>query len=78
MKFSEFDYQRPNLQQVKEEYLNSIKQLKEAVNAEAAIEAVKGIQTVQKSLETQGTLVSIRNSIDTRDVFYEEESSFWE
>lgn len=78
MKFSEFDYQRPNLQQVKEEYLTSIKQLKEAVNAEAAIEAVKGIQTVQKSLETQGTLVSIRNSIDTRDVFYEEESSFWD
>lgn len=78
MKFSEFDYQRPNLELVKEEYLNLIKQLEEAVNAEAAIEAVKAIQKVQKSLETQGTLVSIRNSIDTRDVFYEEESSFWD
>lgn len=78
MKFSEFDYQRPNLEEVKNGFLLNIEALKEATTAKAALEAVKAIQTIQKSLETQGNIASIRNSIDTRDAFYEEEMAFWD
>ena len=78
MKFSEFDYQRPNLDQVKKAFLELIASLRTATTAEGAIEVVKEIQTIQRSLETQSTLSSIRNSIDTRDAFYEEEMSFWD
>lgn len=78
MKFSEFNYQRPNLEEVKNDFLFNIQALKEASNAEVALEAVKSIQNLQKNLETQTNIASIRNSIDTRDAFYEEEMAFWD
>lgn len=78
MKFSEFDYQRPLLDDVKNGFQVNIEALKAATTAESALEAVKTIQTLQKTLETQGNIASIRNSIDTRDAFYEEEMAFWD
>lgn len=77
MKFKDFAYKRPNLTQTKEEFFSHLKQLKEASSSENALAAVKAIQTLQNKLETQQTLASIRQSIDTKDAFYEQEIDFW-
>ncbi|MRI85754.1 M3 family oligoendopeptidase [Aerococcaceae bacterium WS4759] len=78
MKFNQYEYQRPDMEQVEVNYTNSIAAVQSATSSEEAIEAVKQVQSLQKSLDTQNQLVGIRHSIDTRDTFYEEESAFWD
>ena len=78
MKFKEFEYQRPNLEQLKAQYGSLIQSLREADSASAGLDAIKQIQSLQRNIDTQYTLVSIRHSIDTRDEFYEKENEFWD
>ncbi|SEQ16524.1 oligoendopeptidase, M3 family [Ignavigranum ruoffiae] len=78
MKFSEFPYRRPDLEAVKADFDQHIEQIKQANQAKDIKNAIKNIQDLQTMIETQATLASIRNSIDTRDAFYEEEMAFWD
>ena len=78
MKFKDFEYQRPNLEQLKEQYGSLIQSLREADSASAGLDVIKQIQSLQRDIDTQYTLVSIRHSIDTRDEFYEKENEFWD
>lgn len=77
MKFEDFSYQRPDLDQAKVDFQTHIQALKAADNKDQALAAIRSIQSIQNTLDTQATLVSIRNSIDTRDAFYEGELDFW-
>ena len=77
MKFSEFKYTRPDLDKLKEKMQSLIKTLQDNVSLEASIKAVNEYFDLTDDLSTQGTLVSIRNSIDTRDEFYEKEQEFF-
>ena len=78
MKFSELEYQRPDLDLLKEDFFNQISLIEKAEEAEVALKATKHIQEIQNTLGTLSTLVSIRNSINTKDSFYEEETAFWD
>lgn len=78
MKFSEFIYRRPDLDQVKAGYEKNIEALKSARDKNQALEAIREIQTLQNDIDTQGNISYIRNSIDTRDEFYEAETAFWD
>ncbi|HJF17068.1 MAG TPA: M3 family oligoendopeptidase, partial [Globicatella sulfidifaciens] len=78
MKFNDYPYERPNLDQVKTEFMQLVTALKDSETAEAAYEAVRGIQKIQNTIDTQYNLAIVRNSIDTRDEFYEAETSFWD
>ncbi|WP_314388722.1 M3 family oligoendopeptidase [uncultured Abiotrophia sp.] len=78
MKFSELEYQRPDLDLLKEDFFNQISLIEMAEEAEVALKATKHIQEIQNTLGTLSTLVSIRNSINTKDSFYEEETAFWD
>lgn len=77
MKFTEFNYNRPDLTEAKSAFQTHLTDLKAALTKEAALAAVKAIQKLQSQLDTQQTLASIRQSIDTRDEFYEQEIEFW-
>ena len=63
MKFSELEYQRPDLDLLKEDFFNQISLIEKAEEAEVALKATKHIQEIQNTLGTLSTLVSIRNSI---------------
>nr|WP_276934342.1 M3 family oligoendopeptidase [Globicatella sulfidifaciens] len=78
MKFNDYPYERPNLDEVKTEFMQLVTALKDSETAEDAYEAVRGIQKIQNTIDTQYNLALIRNSIDTRDKFYETETSFWD
>lgn len=78
MKFNEFNYSRPDLSEAKKAFQTHLTELKAASSSEAALAAVKAIQKLQSELETDQTLASIRQSIDTRDAFYEQEIEFWD
>lgn len=77
MKFSDMKYQRPDLQQIKDEYSALIVKLQNAESYQQAKEVFVEKETLDKHINTQATLASIRHSIDTRDEFYDEEEKFW-
>ena len=77
MKFSEMPYTRPDLEELKAQLSAVTQQLKDAPDYAAAHEAFLAQQKLMIHLETLATLSSVRNSIDTRDKFYDAEEEFW-
>ena len=78
MKFSEMPYTRPDPEQVKQEYAQLTQRLKEAESYAQAHEVFLDHEQTDKVVGTAGSLVYIRQSIDTRDAFYKEEKAFWD
>ncbi|MDC7242835.1 MAG: hypothetical protein PQJ44_02470 [Sphaerochaetaceae bacterium] len=77
MKFNDFEYKRPNIQEVKnriDDYANLVGE-KQPLDIE--VKAIKDFFKLMDEIDTAETLVSIRNSVDTTDTFYEEEQNFF-
>ncbi|MBF0746705.1 M3 family oligoendopeptidase [Gemella sp. 19428wG2_WT2a] len=77
MKFENYKYTRPNKEDVKNKYNELIEKLETATNFEDFYDTFTEYNNFSSTLDTQATLVSIRNSLDTRDEFYEKEQDFW-
>ena len=78
MKFSEIPYERPDLDAAFAEMDGVVRDIEGARSADEALAAYKRFETLQDHLTTMATLTEIRNSIDTRDAFYEEEKAFFD
>lgn len=77
MKFSEMPYERPDLDKVKRELGDLTGRLKAAESYEEARAVFLEKEAAERHVDTLATLASIRNSIDTRDEFYDGEMNFW-
>ncbi len=77
MKFSEMKYERPDLEGLKGELSALTRRLKGAADYEGAKQVFLEREALERHISTQATLASVRHSIDTRDVFYDGESKFW-
>lgn len=77
LKFKDFKYERPNI----EEFIKKIQALLavigEDVSYEEEVKAIKEIYDLNDEMESMITLVSIRNSLNTKDEFYEKEQDFF-
>jgi len=73
MKFENYQYKRPNLKKIKIEYIQLLKQLKEAENFNSFKTILSQIQKIRNNFETMSSLVNIRYKINTKDKFYEDE-----
>ena len=73
MKFTQFEYKRPDLHVMKEAIRALIKQFNEATTVEAQSEIIEKINAYRKDFSTQANLVYIRASIDTTDEYYQQE-----
>ncbi len=78
MKFSEMPYKRPDPEELKAELQGWTQRLKAAKSYEEARTVFLEKQEKEKHPETMATLAYIRQSIDTRDAFYNEEKDFWD
>lgn len=76
MKFQDYLYKRPDMDQMKKAFTIALETFKTATSAEASNEAMANINKLRNQLETLETLVSIRHSVDTTDAFYEAENDF--
>lgn len=76
MKFTEMPYTRPDMEAAKAEVAALTARLTEAPDYAAAKSVFLEYQTSQKHLMTLCTLAEIRNSIDTRDEFYDTEVKY--
>ena len=77
MRFSEMPYQRPDLEAVKEQLSGFTVRLKAAKSYDEAKAVFLEKEEADRQVGTQATLAQIRNTIDTRDQFYDGEMSFW-
>jgi len=78
MKFNEFKYERPNLDTFKNLILKELNLIATSKTLDEEIKAIKKINDLNDELQSMATLVSIRNSINTKDPFYEEEQAFFD
>ena len=77
MKFSEMPYERPDLEALKGQVSTLTDRLK-AANSYAEAKAVFLERDLEsRRLDTLATLAQVRNTIDTRDKFYDAEVKFW-
>ena len=77
MKFSEMPYERPDLDAFKGQMTGFTGRLKAAGSYEEAKAVFLEKEEADKHVETMATLAQVRNTIDTRDEFYDGEMNFW-
>ena len=78
MKFSEMPYKRPDPEAVIAAIRSLTKRLESAQSYEEARAVCLEHEEAEKSVSTMGALAYIRQSIDTRDAFYNQEKAFWD
>ena len=78
MTFENYQYTRPNVNEVKEQLSNLITRLISANSTKETLEIFNEYNKLREHLETMSTLVEIRATIDTTDKFYEGEREFWD
>ncbi len=72
-KFTELQYTRPDMDSFRGELEKAIDRLEKAETYAVARAAYFDLQDRETAVDTMATLASIRNTIDTRDPFYDEE-----
>jgi len=78
MKFNDYKYERPDLAQIQKELEEQIAVIGTGHDLASEIKAVYKVFAINDKVGTLGTLVSIRNSVDTTDEFYEKEQEFFD
>lgn len=75
--FKDYIYERPAFEIVKTEAESLVEEMKEASSVSEAKQIIDKMNSLQRGIDTQTTLASIRHSIDTTDNFYDQEDRYW-
>jgi M3 family oligoendopeptidase len=73
MKFDQFTYERPNLEEIKPVFQQLLDKFKSASNVQKQVEAMKELNDIRLNIDTMQNICYIRHSIDTNDEFYKKE-----
>ncbi|MFJ8237751.1 M3 family oligoendopeptidase [Ureibacillus sp. NPDC094379] len=74
--FKEYEYKRPNLEELKRDVRELVEQFKQATSVEVQSEVIGKINAFRNDFSTQANLVYIRASIDTNDEYYQNERDY--
>ncbi len=78
MKFNDYVYLRPDFEKVKDDYEAQLLTFTHAKDVATQLDAFTQINAIRSTINSMGTLSSIRHSIDTTDAFYESENDYWD
>lgn len=78
MKFSEFKYERPNYEKLKEEFENMISNIKSSNSMQEQYKYISKINEIRGDISSLKSIAMIRYTINTEDSFYEEENDYWD
>ena len=67
LKFSDYKYERPNIEEVQKKFNELILEFKNAESLEKQVECLDTINKLRSHIDTMMTLVSVRYSINTTD-----------
>ncbi len=76
MKFKDYKYERPDLEQIGGEIEALLTKFNQVETFEEQNKIVEEINKIRSNVETMGNLVYIRHSINTEDEFYAKEQDF--
>ena len=77
MQFADIPYERPNLEELRQQFEELIQALPDA-DAAAQIELIRAGKKLRSRFMTQQSLCHIRHTSNTKDPFYEEENAFFD
>jgi len=78
MKFKNYRYERPNLEEIERQFEHTINVLKNAVTADEQINAVNQINMTRRHYDTMALLCYVRSALNTNDAYYEKEQTFFD
>ena len=78
MTFENYQYTRPNTDQLKEQLAALVERLNSATNAKETLDIFNEYNELRNNVSTMSQLSEIRVTIDTTDKFYEAEQEFWD
>ena len=78
MKFSEFDYKRPDYNEIKVLFKNILEKINISNTYEDQKRAIEELNTMRNEIESMSTIASIRYSINTESDFYVKEREYWD
>ncbi|HKM30378.1 MAG TPA: M3 family oligoendopeptidase [Bacilli bacterium] len=78
MKFNEYQYLRPNMQEVEKKFLAALEVVQNSHDLDEVSAVFEAINKVRDSVSTMESLVYVRHSINTTDEFYEKEQAFFD
>ncbi|HEY2495309.1 MAG TPA: M3 family oligoendopeptidase [Paenibacillus sp.] len=76
MKFSEYRYERPNLEEVEQKFKSLLSEFNNASSFIEQDQIMTSINKLRSEISTQGEIVGIRHSMDTHDAFYKAEQDY--
>lgn len=76
MRFEDYTYIRPNMDEIKEAFHVALEQFQSASSVEKQNEAMQKVNEIRAKLGTSFNLCYIRHSIDTNDEFYKAEQDY--
>jgi M3 family oligoendopeptidase len=77
VKFSEYKYERPDLEAFKTKATALLEDMRKDPSLDEELALIQSFFDLEDELSTMASLVSTRHSIDTRDSFYEQEQEFF-
>ena len=78
MRFSDMTYRRPDFDKLESDFRQKIEVLVNSDSARKQAAVIDEINLVREDVDTAMSLARIRQTIDTRDAFYDGESSFFD
>ncbi|MHB1653917.1 MAG: M3 family oligoendopeptidase [Desulfitobacteriaceae bacterium] len=78
MKFSEFAYQRSDMDKVEKEFNDLLENFKKAETFESQDSIMNDIIKLRNEVESMEQIMTIRHTMDTRDKFYEGEQDYFD
>jgi M3 family oligoendopeptidase len=78
MKFSDFNYQRPNMKEIEKQFNNLLQDFSNAQSFEEQDKVMEAINNLRSECESQREIAGIRHTIDTNNEFYKEEQDFFD
>ena len=77
MKFSQMEYERPDVDGMIEQYKQITERFPNCKNAKEQMKCILEHESIMKTYQTMSTLAYIHNSINTADEFYAQEKAFY-
>ncbi|MBB3128074.1 M3 family oligoendopeptidase [Paenibacillus rhizosphaerae] len=76
MKFSEYEYKRPDVNEIEQRFKQLIQQFEQAASFEEQDKAMSDINKLRSEFDSMAEIAVIRHSIDTNDEFYKAEQEY--
>ncbi|WP_020061897.1 M3 family oligoendopeptidase [Bacillus sp. 123MFChir2] len=78
MSFENYEYKRPNMDEVKDRFAETLQQFQSAKKVEEQKEVIAQINEIRNDFSTMYNICYIRHSVDTTDEFYKAEQDFFD